>query len=95
MPPATAADALEDDVDVTEDDQRGRKDRTVMEGHDQLVPLELPHLVGDGLHLKERVAVERERGRERKMGEKRGSGERGDDRKWRVRGRTGEVENVQ
>lgn len=29
-----------------------------MEGHDQLIPLELPHLVGDGLHLKEGVAVD-------------------------------------
>lgn len=29
-----------------------------MKGHDQLIALELPHLVGDGLHLEECVAVD-------------------------------------
>ena len=38
-------------------DERGGQDGPVVEGHDQLVPLELPHLVGDGLHLEEGVAV--------------------------------------
>lgn len=28
-----------------------------MKGHDQLISLELPHLVGDGLNLKECVAL--------------------------------------
>lgn len=32
-----------------------------MEGHDQLVALELPHLVGDGLHLKEGVTAREKR----------------------------------
>lgn len=31
-----------------------------MESHDQLISLKLPHLVGNGLDLKERVAIERE-----------------------------------
>lgn len=44
-----------------EDDKGGGQDRTVVEGHDELITLELPHLVGDGLHLKERVAVEKKR----------------------------------
>lgn len=60
-PSAAAAQSLEDDVDVGEDDEGGRKDGTVVEGHDQLIPLELPHLVGDGLHLKEGVAVDEKR----------------------------------
>lgn len=29
-----------------------------MEGHNQLISLELPHLVGNGLHFKEGIAVE-------------------------------------
>lgn len=28
-----------------------------MEGHDELISLKFPHLVGDGLNLKERVAL--------------------------------------
>ena len=56
---ATAADAFEKDVDVAENNEGGRQDWPVMEGHDQLVALELPHLVGDGLNLKEGVAVKR------------------------------------
>lgn len=60
-PSAVAAQPFQDDVDVGEDDEGGREDRAVVEGHDQLIPLELPHLVGDGLHLKEGVAVERRR----------------------------------
>lgn len=44
--PAAAADPLDDDVDVAEDDHWWGQDGSVMEGHDQLVPLELPHLVG-------------------------------------------------
>ncbi len=56
FPPATAK-VFEDHSYVTENDERRRKDRTFMEGHDQLVPLELPHLVRDGLHFKECVTV--------------------------------------
>ena len=56
---AAAAQPPQDDVDVGKDDEGGRQDRTVVEGHDQLIPLELPHLVGDGLHLEEGVAVEK------------------------------------
>lgn len=56
FPPATAK-VFEDHSYVAENDERRRKDRTFMEGHDQLVPLELPHLVGDGLHFKECVTV--------------------------------------
>lgn len=44
--PAAAADPLDDDVDVAEDNHRWWQDRSVMECHDQLVPLELPDLVG-------------------------------------------------
>lgn len=60
-PSAAAAQPFEDNVDVGEDDKGGGQDRTVVEGHDELITLELPHLVGDGLHLKERVAVEKKR----------------------------------
>lgn len=38
---------------MTEDDEGWRKDWTLMEGHNELVTLELPDLVGDGLHLEE------------------------------------------
>ena len=55
-PPAATAEPPQHDVDVGEDDERGGQDGPVVEGHDQLVPLELPDLVGDGLHLKEGVA---------------------------------------
>lgn len=44
-------------VDVGEDDEWRGQDGPVVEGHDQLLPLEFPNLVGDGLHLKEGVAV--------------------------------------
>lgn len=58
MSPLGAAleEAAEEDVQVAQDDQRRRQDGAVVERHDQLVSLELPHLVGNGLHLKERVA---------------------------------------
>lgn len=59
LAPATAQ-VLEDHGDVAEDDERRGKDRPLVEGHDQLVTLELPHLIGDGLHLEERVAVVKE-----------------------------------
>lgn len=42
---------------MAEDDERWRKDGTVMKSHDQLISLELPHLVRDGLDFKEGVAV--------------------------------------
>lgn len=45
---------------MAEDDERWRQDGAVMERHDQLVSLELPHLVGNGLDLKESVAVGQE-----------------------------------
>ena len=61
-PAAATAEPLQHDVDVREDDERRGQDGPVVEGHDQLVPLELPHLVGDGLHLKEGVAVGVNRG---------------------------------
>lgn len=40
---------------MTEDDEWGRKNWPLMKGHDELVSLELPNLVGDGFHLKECV----------------------------------------
>lgn len=40
-----AAQMLEDHSYVTEDDEGWRKDWAFMEGHDELVALELPHLV--------------------------------------------------
>lgn len=43
---------------MRKDNQGRRQDGTVVKGHDQLIALELPHLVGDGLHLKEGVAVD-------------------------------------
>lgn len=49
---------VEEDVEVTEDDERRRKDRTVVKGHDQLISLELPHLVRNRLDFEEGVAVE-------------------------------------
>lgn len=60
-PLAAAAQPPQDDVDVGEDDEGRRQDRTVVEGHDQLIPLELPHLVGDRLDLEEGVAVDEKR----------------------------------
>ena len=41
---------------MTQDDEGGRKHRPLVEGHDQLVALELPHLIGDGLHFEECIA---------------------------------------
>lgn len=52
-----AAQMLEYHGYMTEDDEGRRKDRSLMEGHDQLIALELPNLVGDGLHLEERITV--------------------------------------
>lgn len=43
---AATADSLDDYVDVAEDNHWRWEDRSVMECHDQLVPLELPDLVG-------------------------------------------------
>lgn len=42
---------------MAEDDERWRQHGSIMEGHDQLIPLKLPHLVGYGLNLKEGVAL--------------------------------------
>ena len=56
LPPA-ATQVLEDHGHVTEDDEGGREHGPFVEGHDELVALELPHLVGDGLDLDEGVAV--------------------------------------
>lgn len=60
-PSAVAAQPFQEDVDVGEDNEGGWQDGTVVEGHNQLIPLKLPHLIGDGLHLKESVALERNR----------------------------------
>ena len=43
---AATADSLDDYVEVAEDNHRRWEDRSVMECHNQLVPLELPDLVG-------------------------------------------------
>ena len=56
LAPATAQ-VLEDHGDVTEDDEGWRKDWPLMEGHNELVALELPDLVGDGLHFEECVTM--------------------------------------
>lgn len=53
---AAAAEPLKDDVDVWKDDEWRGQDGTVVKRHDELVTLELPYLVRDGLHLKECVA---------------------------------------
>lgn len=55
-PFAAAAQPPQDDVNVGEYNQWRRQDGAIVKGHDQLIALELPHLVGDGLHLKECVA---------------------------------------
>lgn len=52
-----ATQMLEDHGYMTEDDEGRRKDRALVEGHDQLIALKLPNLVGDGLYLEERVAT--------------------------------------
>lgn len=67
LAPATAQ-VLEDHGDVAEDDERRRKDRPLVKSHDQLVALELPHLIGDGLHLEERVAAVTNDGFKKKRG---------------------------
>lgn len=48
---------LEDHSYVTEDDEGWRKNWALMERHNELVTLELPNLVGDGLHLEECITV--------------------------------------
>lgn len=50
-----------------ENDEGRRQDGPVVEGHNQLIALELPHLVGDGLHLKEGVAVDEKRRHEHQV----------------------------
>lgn len=42
---------------MTEDDEGWRKDWALMKGHNELVSLKLPNLVGDGLHLKKRITM--------------------------------------
>lgn len=56
-----ATQVLEDHGNVTEDDERWRENGALMEGHNELVALELPNLVGDGLHLEECVTVTTDR----------------------------------
>lgn len=56
LAPATTQ-MLEDHSYVTEDNEGWRKDRTLVEGHNELVALELPHLVGDGLHFEECITM--------------------------------------
>lgn len=53
-----AAQMLENHGYVAEDDEGWREDWPLMEGHDKLVALKLPDLVGDGLHLEECVTME-------------------------------------
>lgn len=54
---AATAKADNNDVQVAEDNHRWGQHRSVMEGHNQLVPLELPDLIGDGLYFEEGVAA--------------------------------------
>lgn len=54
---ATAADVFEHNEHVAKDDEGRWEDWPIMECHDELVSLELPHLIGDGLHLGEGVAA--------------------------------------
>lgn len=58
LPGAAAKEPAEEDVEVAEDDKRRGQDGPVVEGHDQLIALKLPHLVGNGLDLEEGVAVQ-------------------------------------
>lgn len=60
LPGTTPKQPVQDDVEVAEDDERRWQDGTVVERHDQLISLELPDLVGNGLDLKESVALGRE-----------------------------------
>lgn len=48
---------LENHGDMTEDDEGWRKNWSLMEGHDKLIALKLPNLVGNGLHLEERITM--------------------------------------
>ena len=52
-----AAQMLKNHGYVTEDDEGRRKDWSLMEGHDKLIALKLPNLVGDGLHFEERITM--------------------------------------
>lgn len=56
----TAAQMLENHGNMTEDDEGRRKNWSLMEGHDKLIALKLPDLVGDGLHLEERITMRRD-----------------------------------
>lgn len=56
LTPATTQ-VLEDHSYVTEDDEGWRKDWALMKGHNELVALKLPNLVGYGLHLEECITV--------------------------------------
>lgn len=60
LPGTPSKQSAEEDVEVAKDDERRRQDGAVMERHDQLISLELPHLIGNGLDFKERVAVGQE-----------------------------------
>lgn len=55
--PAAAAQALQHDVNMAEDDEWWRKNWSVVKRHDELVALKLPDLVGDGFYFKECVTV--------------------------------------
>lgn len=52
-----AAQMFENHGDMTEDDEGWRKDWPLMEGHDKLIALKFPNLVGDGLHLEECITM--------------------------------------
>lgn len=41
---------------MAEEDEGGREDRLLVVGHDEVVPLVLPHQVRDGLHLEIHIA---------------------------------------
>lgn len=56
LTPATAQ-VLQDHGYVTEDNEWWREHWPFMKGHDELVSLELPNLIGDGLHFKEGVTT--------------------------------------
>ena len=51
-----AADVLDEEVDVTEDDEGRGQDGAQLILQHQAVTLELPHLVGHGVHLHKGVA---------------------------------------
>lgn len=56
MLPPSAAHMLEYHGHVTEDDERWRQNWSLMESHDELVPLKFPYLVGYRLDLKKCIA---------------------------------------